>query len=350
MSQRPIRPVAILALFVTAASQGLAQSAVYTTRDLRFRSGALELSGRLYAPVGVERYPVLVAVTGSGDVSVIGDDDTKALAMAFTAAGIGVLAYDKRGTGASTGVATGTDFRALGADAAAAIRFARGLPGVERVGVWGISQAGWVIPYALREKPGAAFAILVSPAGVNPHEQVTYFLHRQMRALGLSEAEASAADTIHIVTALYYASGRGYRAAQATVDRYRGMSWFHRVVTNRFWDDMTGEGRLFTPAELAAAVAKNPGGFDLYRSKSSFVDYSTLYESLTLPTLVIYGAQDELVPIDHSRAVIEPALRRRGSMPYQFRVFEGVGHDIQTPDHRLLPDYLDFIVGWARAH
>jgi len=351
-----------LALF-TAASQAVGNTAdsnltaaaaatpaaVYSTRDMVFPSGDLQLSGRLYAPTGASDYPVVVMVTGSGNESVIGEVDTEVLAKAFAEAGIAFFAYDKRGTGKSNGKFTGSDFEALGGDAAAAMRFARHLPGIERVGVWGISQAGWIIPYALREKTDAAFAILVSPAGVNPHEQVTFFLHRQMRGIGLTEAEADQADTMHRATVLYYASGSGYREAQATVDRYRGEHWFHRVVTHPYWDDMAGEGRLLTPTQLAEAVAKNPGNFELVRSKSSFMDYGKIYKSLTLPTLIIHGSADGLVPIDRSRAVIETALRRSGSKHYEFKVFDGANHDIQTSDHHVHPGYLDFMVGWARA-
>jgi pimeloyl-ACP methyl ester carboxylesterase len=321
----------------------------YSTRDLPFSSGDLRLSARLYAPRAATRYPAVVMVAGSGNQSVIGGAYTEALASAFTRAGIGVLAYDKRGTGQSTGDFTGSDFEALGRDAAAAIRFVKGRSAVEQVGVWGISQAGWIIPYAIRENPGVAFAILVSPAGVNPNEQVTFFLHRQMRKAGLTEEEAEQADSMHRATVLYYANGHGYPAAQSVVDRYRSEPWFHRVVTHPYWDEMTDEGRLLTPTQLADAVAKRPGDYELVRSKSTFVDYGKVYEWLTLPTLVVYGSADELVPISRSRDVIERALQRRGPMSYEFKIFEAADHQIQTTDGKVRPDYLEFLVGWGRS-
>jgi len=321
----------------------------YTIRDTIFPAGEVRLSGRLYAPRGLSRYPVVVMVTGSGDVSVIDEPYTRVVAGAFAAAGIGALAYDKRGTGRSTGAPTGTDVQALGRDAAAAILFARRLPGVSAVGLWGISQAGWVVPYTLQKVKGVAFAILVSPAGVNPNEQVTFFLHRWMRGRGLTEAEADQADSMHLATVRYYASGRGYAAAQAQVDRFKNEPWFHRVVTDRYWDNMASEGQLYTPTQLADRVARHPGEFELLRSASSFVDYGRLYESLTLPTLVIYGSEDDLLPIDRSRTVIDAALRRRGSVAYEFRVFKGATHDIQTPDEQVRADYLELLTNWARA-
>jgi dienelactone hydrolase len=342
--------VALLSAGAPAASAEPAPAAAVSsaTRDVYFPSDDIQLSSRLYAPPGSASYPVVVMVAGSGPESVMGIAETQAIARAFARAGIGVLAYDKRGTGKSGGAFTGSDFRALGRDAAAAIRFARQLPGVRRVGVWGISQAGWVIPYALQENPGAAFAILVSPGGINPHEQVTYFLHLQMRAAGLSEADADKADRMHRATVAYYATGRGYRAAQATIDRYREQPWFRTVVTHPYWDDMTGVGMLLTPAQLAAAVAKHPDNFEMVRSASSFTDYAPLYARIRVPTLLVYGSADQLVPGARSRAVIEPALRR-AQTPFDVRIFDGADHNIQSPDQQVRPDYLEAITVWAKA-
>jgi pimeloyl-ACP methyl ester carboxylesterase len=79
------------------------------------------------------------------------------------------------------------------------------------------------------------------------------------------------------------------------------------------------------------------------------MDYGKVYESLTLPTLVIYGSAGGLVPIDRSRAVLAAALQRRGSMPYELKVFDGADDDIQTPDHEVHPDYLELLAAWASA-
>ena len=94
-----------------------------------------------------------------------------------------------------------------------------------------------MIPYALREKPGADFAILVSPPGVNPHEQVAFFLHNQVGSWGLSEADVAKADAMHQATALYYAGRLDHSKAQAGVDSHKTESWFKKVVTHPYWDE-----------------------------------------------------------------------------------------------------------------
>ena len=346
LSQRLIIAVVFASVIATARSQ---TPRPFATEDRRVQSGDIELSARLYAPENEGKFPVIVLVTGSGNESVIGDVYTQLVARSFAKAGIGTLAYDKRGTGRSTGKLTGSDFKALGADAASVIRYARQLKNVKNVGVWGISQAGWVIPYALREKPGADFAILVSPAGVNPHEQVAFFLHNQVKSWGLSEADVAKTDAMHQVTALYYAGRLDQSAAQAEVDSHKSEPWFKKVVRHPFWDEMTPDGLLLTPAQLADAFAKRPNDFEIYRSASSFEDYRPVYEALTVPTLIIYGSADELVPIKRSRALIEPVLQKSG-VPYQIKVFDGADHNIQTPDGHVRQDYLDLMTDWAKTH
>jgi len=259
------------------------------------------------------------------------------------------LAYDKAGNGRSTGTMSGSDFEALGADGATLARYARSLPQVERVGLWGSSQAGWEMSYTLRRAGPVSFAIMVSPGGVTPFEQVAYFLHLQALGWGLSPAQVEDADRMHRAVALYYAGRASYHSAQAEVDSHREEPWFHRVITNPYWDEMTPEGRILTPGQLAAAIRARPDQFELYRSASTFRSYRRDYESLRLPTLVIYGSGDQLVPVTLSKPMFESALAHDRRHIHEFRVFEGADHDIRTPDGAVAPEYLALITAWARA-
>lgn len=339
---------AVLA-WATLSGAAAAQEApaLYTTSESQIDAGDHTLFSRLHAPAGRERFPIVVLVTGSGNESELDGAYTRTLARAFTAEGIGVLAYDKRGVGRSTGTYTGNDFRGLGADAAAVVRHASSLGQADGVGIWGISQAGWIIPYAARQAPDLRFAILVSPGGVNPHEQVAYFLRNQTLQWGLTPEEADAANRMHRAVALYYAGRGSYRSAQAAVDANRNARWFRGVVTHPYWDEMTPEGRILDPAQLRAALRERPGAFEIYASRSSFENYAQSYRALRrVPTLIIYGANDQVIPPVRSQAIFARALR---GAPHEFRVFENAGHDITGEDSRLAPGYLDAMTSWASA-
>ncbi|GAM99927.1 hydrolases of the alpha/beta superfamily [alpha proteobacterium U9-1i] len=318
----------------------------YETSDALVTVGDHVISTRLYAPRGRTTFPVVVLIHGSGSSSRIDAPLTRVLAQAFAARGIGSLSYDKRGTGNSTGTFTGVDFEALGADAAAIARYARRLPQAEAVGFWGESQAGWIMPYALRRARFARFAILVSATTISPFEQVAWWLRHQTLSWGLTPDEADAADRMHRAVTLYYAGRGTYASAQAEVDANRGAPWFDRVVNHPYWDTMPN-GRPLAPAELAEALRERPGDFELTSAASSYMDYRPHYRRVTLPTLAIYGTADDLQPIDRSRALLEEVLRRDRRHVHEFITYEGASHDMQSPDGRVRSDYLDAVTQWA---
>ncbi len=321
----------------------------YTTSDLTVPAGDHVLSARLYAPLGRGSFPVVVLMPGSGSESVVDESYTRIIAQAFASHGIGSLAYDKAGVGRSTGQLTGSDFEALGADAAAVVEYARSLSQTEHVGLWGISQAGWFAPTAVRGSGPLRFAIIVSPGGVNPFEQVSYFLHMQALSWGLSPADVEKTDRMHRAVALYYAGRASYRSAQAEVDRHRDEPWFQRVITHPYWDEIKPDGRILAPQELADALSARPEQFEIYRAASSFHTYRRDYESLRLPTLVLYGSDDQLVPVARSRQVFERAFAWDRSNIHEFEVFQGASHDIRLPNGNVASDYLARMALWARA-
>jgi pimeloyl-ACP methyl ester carboxylesterase len=101
--------------------------------------------------------------------------ETRSAFQAFAAylelLGIGVLADDKRGVGESSGVypgelATASTIDILARDAEAEVRYLAKLPRVDptRVGLFGASQAGWIIALAASREPAVRFAVpIVGP-------------------------------------------------------------------------------------------------------------------------------------------------------------------------------------------
>src|SRR5262245_42023384 len=93
--------------------------------DVRFRSGSATLAGTLMLPPGAGRHAAVVYVTGSGPTTREYLPELQALLLHD---GVAVLAYDKRGVGASGGSYPGespteTTIDQLARDAAAAGRF-----------------------------------------------------------------------------------------------------------------------------------------------------------------------------------------------------------------------------------
>jgi pimeloyl-ACP methyl ester carboxylesterase len=169
--------------------------------DVRFPSGKATLAGTLTVPPGDGPHPADVYVSGSGDTL---REESHWLDGLFVSRGIAVLAYDKRGVGQSGGVYTGdlaTDetIATLAGDAAAAARFVAAQQGIDRarVGFYGLSQGGWIIPQAtVRANGVASWALVESGPTVTQGESDNYAglagnmplaeAEKQARALGPS--------------------------------------------------------------------------------------------------------------------------------------------------------------------
>ena len=133
-----------------------------------FQNGDTRLAFTLDLPPGKGPFPAIVLGHGSGRTT---RDQLTRLSSRFTELGFAVLRFDKRGVGESTGtyVFVGTKdspevFPQLASDIAAGVRFLRTRPEIDphRIGLAGMSQAGWILPYAARELGDVAFLVLLS--------------------------------------------------------------------------------------------------------------------------------------------------------------------------------------------
>ena len=133
-----------------------------------FDGDGARLAFTLDLPGGTAPFPAVVMAHGSGRVT---RDQLTWAARHFTALGYAVLRFDKRGVGESTGtfVFVGTKdspwvFPQLAGDVAAGVRFLRTRPEIDqrRIGLFGASQAGWILPLAARQLGGVAFMVLWS--------------------------------------------------------------------------------------------------------------------------------------------------------------------------------------------
>jgi pimeloyl-ACP methyl ester carboxylesterase len=127
----------------------------------------VRLSYALDLPPGQGPFPAIVFGHGSGQTT---KDEAMAVKSRMTQAGFAVLRYDKRGVGDSTGTYEGVGIangeRMLGLladDMAAGVAFLRTRPEIDgsRIGLMGISQAGWIMPLAAARAPDVRFMILV---------------------------------------------------------------------------------------------------------------------------------------------------------------------------------------------
>lgn len=144
-----------------------------------------KLTGTLVLP---EQYTgklgLVLFIHGDGPIDATHNDGYKPLWEKLASLGYASLSLDKRGIGGSEGDWLRQSMEDRVQEAQQALAWARTQPMIdsEHMGVWGASQAGWVIPKLAGEEK-LAFSILVSPA-INWLSQGEYHTRSQMAKEG----------------------------------------------------------------------------------------------------------------------------------------------------------------------
>lgn len=110
--------------------------------------------------------------------------------------GFAVLRNNPPGVGKPTGDSHFESLQDRVQEALDALHYLQSRPDIqaERVGLWGISQGGWVIVMAAAENPqDLAFLISVSGAGISVADQQVWSIETQSKTAGLSETEVAKA-------------------------------------------------------------------------------------------------------------------------------------------------------------
>ncbi|WP_433245277.1 alpha/beta hydrolase family protein [Streptosporangium sp. CA-135522] len=161
----------VLALLLSAA--GLGAVVVYQNEyDIReeevtITGGAQPLKGVLAWPTtGRGPFGLVVFVHGDGPIDATHDTFYRPVWEAFAQAGYASLSWNKPGVGGTPGNWLDQSMDDRARETMSAIAWAKSRPGVDghRIGLWGASQAGWVMPKVAARMPDLRFVIAVSPA------------------------------------------------------------------------------------------------------------------------------------------------------------------------------------------
>jgi dipeptidyl aminopeptidase/acylaminoacyl peptidase len=168
--------VLLAALAMVASCLGPAREP--RTEEIAFDSGSFRIVGDLRLPAGASPYPVVVFVHGDGPNRRTAGGTYLPIMDRMASVGYATFAWDKPGTGESTGE---IDRSRLGEQRAGivlnAIEVLKARPDIDprQIGLWGISQAGYVMPRVLSASSDVAFMIAVSCPGalVSTRERIS---------------------------------------------------------------------------------------------------------------------------------------------------------------------------------
>jgi pimeloyl-ACP methyl ester carboxylesterase len=272
-------------------SRTSAEPLPYRAEEVTCRNGNVTLAGTLSTPTsGSMGYPAVVFVHGSGPAPRQGFNFW---ADQFTRMGVASLVFDKRGSGSSTGNWRDADFNDLARDVLACVDVLKTRSEIDakKIGLFGQSQGGWVAPLAASRSADIAFMVIVSGALVTPARQDWWEAQSKLRKEGVREDDINRAFTLSQINDEVTRTGKGLAELKSEVERARGARWLTAL-------------ELQKPLPIDAPFRR------FYRRIIDYDPLPTLQE-LSIPSLWIYGGQDDIIPAAESAAILERMKSRR---------------------------------------
>jgi len=330
----------LLALLLAACSS--APSATPTSpvtpqpprvEELTFQSGSFNLVGDLRLPAGSGPFPLVIFVHGSGPNDRIASGIYLPIMKRMQQTGYATFAWDKPGTGESTGTFTQEILKHQRAKILLeAIEVMKARPDIDvrQIGLWGASQAGYVMPRIFSESEDIAFMICVSCAGMSGVDQMAF----QVTALALcSEVPAEqAAEKERLLAELDQA--RAYETYEEYLLYRETIAALARIVSAPI-----GEW----PVLSETAWQTNDPEIENWWNPMGVI------EQVRFPVLAIYGDQDRQIDPQQGSIAYRRALELAGNPKSRVELFAGANHAILVSESGCPKDQLEQLEQYVKS-
>lgn len=292
----------------------------------------VSLSGTLTLPSKKGKYPVAILISGSGpqdrDESYMGHKTFLVLSDHLTRQGIGVLRFDDRGHGQSTGdfgTATTADFAK---DVLSAVTYLKTRNDIDlkHIGLIGHSEGGIIAPLVANETKDVSFIVLLASTGVSGTELSV----RQSKTL------------------------RGFAVKDEVTYEKNTRKAIAIVTSNKSTEEIKKELAVHYNAFLRpiltslGAPEKNINAFIDNQVKTSikpwsryFLQYNPAdeFKKLQIPVLSLNGSKDTQVDAKINQTGIKNALIKGNNKDYKIVELENLNHFFQECETGKMNEY-----------
>ena len=301
--------------------------------EVSFSNHGTKLCGTLYRPQGNQPYPAVVVVHPASEGKRT-DPFYNHLKSELPAHGIGVLVFDRRGSGDSEGDFETADFEDLAGDVISAVEYLQTRTDVDRtkIGLHGTSQGAWIAPIAAARKSDIAYIIEVSASGVSPANQMNYGIAFHLKQDGFNQSEVDQAIKLRNLVNEYFRGHIPREDVAAELSRIESEPWFERAY-------------LYPSQELPIDITESKWHYEM--------DYEPLsvWNKVEQPVLFLFAGVDEWVPIDQSMVNYKNATHHLRDVTLV--QLHGVNHLMKNLSgeykEEISREYLDILVDWLSS-
>jgi uncharacterized protein len=296
--------------------------------EVSFTNGEVTLSGTLVLPPTKGPHPAVVIVNGSGSWV---RNDSRFLADFFALNGVAALIYDKRGCGRSTGDWNISGFDDLASDTLAGLELLKNRPDINphQIGLWGVSQGGWIVGLAASRCADVAYIISVSGPGITPEAQGAYCVEHWMKAAGYSEADVNEAGSLFLLTIRCRRTDSGWNELNAERKADQNKPWF----------------------DACPYLDRDAPGASKFWQLIGNYDPVPALRTVHCPVLAIFGELDPWVPAQKSADILKTALAEADNYDVVIKIFPHADHGIaDTRTWTILPGFFALQRDWLLKH
>ncbi len=282
----------------------------FTEEEIQFSNSSVSLSGVIFKPINSDKpIPYVILIHGS-DYQDRNTPYYHSLGYTLASNGIGVLLYDKRGCGKSSGNLEQSTFTDLADDAVAALQFLKNRKdlSISKIGFLGTSQGGWISTIAANKTTDCSFVVMNVGPSVSLFEQD---IHRVQYSMTDDGWDKTVVDSAVAYIKLYFK----YVQSGNSKD-WKALEKYSEAIKHNDWAEFVN-------------IPKGQNDEDILWWRKNTFDPKDYLKKIKCPVLSIFGEKDVLVPPKENEARMDSLLKLSGTH-YQIVTIKGVAHDMLT--------------------
>jgi alpha-beta hydrolase superfamily lysophospholipase len=293
-------------------------------------SDGVMLSAKLVMPPARPKVPLVIIAQGSEQLS----NDVYKESYLFASWGLATLIFEKRGVGKSGGKPE-PDIFTQSNDISAAARIAASLPGIDslRIGIWGVSQGGWVTPLAIIHQPVIRFAMILSGPATTAFEEEIAGIRKSLSFFGFKSSEIEQATSLLSEIYLTVEHADNWKNLDVLKNRFKEEKWYAVMIKQSLiCSYFLGPNAEYIKSNFKALVEGNS-----YVRWCFYNPYRYL-SRVQVPTLWMYGSEDKTIPVSESRNILQ-GIVAKCHRPFTIRYIKGMNHAAFMDLHTGVEDY-----------
>lgn len=298
---------------------------------------------------------MIVIIHGYGRTDVAGRTSYYDLRSKFAEIGISTVIWDKPGCGESQGTFDADQpVESSATEVLDAIRTVRErkIPGSQKIGLWGISRAGWIAPLAITQDPKIAFWISVS--GTDDKENFPYLLESNLRIEGRREAETQQ---------LLGEWRRGFEITSQGGTFAEYLAATQALRRDPFMVFLSGGKGEEESAFLAEQKRFLNGSFQVDKATGLMIyvpHFEQMLRQVNVPVLAIFGEKDRNVDWRKTEALYANTIGKNPKASLTIKSFSDCNHNLEQArtggiremqemsEHRACAGYFETMQEWVR--